>query len=168
MVNNMLSGIITFGMTRKPCLFECNMGKYSTRPMNTMCTFRRAPYLFDICICIFIWYLYFNIARKINGVCIFSSSNDWHVTHDMTIFIPVGTTARVRYGLIPIWGIIAKTTAQMVRIYHLIRNHFIGLSRGDPQDGKSWMSPHVLFLRKICCFKMFFVNGIVLTELRTP
>ena len=36
-------------MICKRCSFECDMGKYSTRPMNKVCAFRRTPYSLDEC-----------------------------------------------------------------------------------------------------------------------
>ena len=55
----------------KRCSFECDMGKYSTRPMNKVRAFRR-----KFCV------VFSHIARKMSNVCIFSHDQ---VTHDITV-----------------------------------------------------------------------------------
>ena len=66
----------------KWCSFECDMEKYSTRPMNKVhCTSA----------------VFSNIAQKINSVCIFSPDQ---VTPYIAIRTEPYTTAEVRYGLI--------------------------------------------------------------------
>ena len=48
--------------------FECDTGKYSTRPMSKL------PYSLDEC-------CFFHIAQKMNNACFFSHDQ---VTHDIT------------------------------------------------------------------------------------
>ena len=74
----------------KRCLFECDMGKYSTRPMNKV-----GEHLIHWTSAVF-----FNIAQKMNTVCIFSHDQ---VTYDIAAIDSSWTTARVWYGLIPIY-----------------------------------------------------------------
>ena len=62
-------------MICKRCSFECDMGKYSTRPMNEVWAFRRTPYSLDMC-CIF------THLTKINNVCIFLHDQ---VTHNILL-----------------------------------------------------------------------------------
>ena len=80
----------------KRCSFECDMGKYSTRPMKKVWAFRRTLYSLDMC--------YIFPYRTKNEQRLYFLTRSSHIWHDCQIIaVQTRPTARVRYGLIPLY-----------------------------------------------------------------
>ena len=102
----------------KWCSFGCDVGKYSTCPMNKMWAFRRTPYSLDIC-CIF------QYRTKNEQLLYFltRSSHTWYTQHTRDIEPMSGWCWPTVYDVGPTptdVRLTVKTTAQSVRIENLL------------------------------------------------
>ena len=127
----------------KECLFECNMGKYSPRPRNKVCAFRRTPYSLERC-CIF------SISHEKWTTLVFchtiKSHCFWHTKSAAVVSLafslclwPTNDLQTLTFILQLIYGVVSPKTL-----------HNVGLTLH--QRRSRWASHHpTMICNRICC-----------------